>query len=295
MYFCVLLLSTLLLPVKVMVVWCCASPSCPQKSCQGFWSDFMFCMFYCEESSSLKSVFVEPFVGILKCMLKKTCQIVNVKKKKRWHTVYHSQNNVYRVKVNAMWKIHINYLSFNRFLCFICAISLKEWLELHVTRVRDSYQPNKEQLHLSGTSALISPRRFRLRRCYSPTSCVSCSFFSSRPANQQPLGSTVSPRHPDYLYSRRYGNSRRRAKRDVNQPELGECVVFFFQDRSPPPQSYTHPPSPCLGRKLVYASNCWNPKIPNSWHEYCVRGCFQLSDSLYIPSETQRKHILHPN
>ena len=55
--------------VQVMVVQCCASPYPPQLS-RFIDPGSCFVCFKCEDNSSLKSVFVEPSVGILKCMLK---------------------------------------------------------------------------------------------------------------------------------------------------------------------------------------------------------------------------------
>lgn len=100
---------------------------------------FMFCMFYCEEKKKnlVWSLYLwSPFVGILKCMLKKKnkkkplCQIVKKKLKKREEDeeddiLYITfKNNVYRVKVNAVWEIHINYLSFNGWLLFFASSRL---------------------------------------------------------------------------------------------------------------------------------------------------------------------------
>ena len=67
MYFCVLLLSTLLLPVKVMVVRCCAV-SIVSSNCQAFDPKFhvLYVLLWGEKkknntNSSLRSVSVEPF------------------------------------------------------------------------------------------------------------------------------------------------------------------------------------------------------------------------------------------
>ena len=114
---------------------------------------------------------------------KPLCQIVKKKEKKkkkkkeRWHTVYHVQNNVYRVKVNAMWEIHINYLSFKllflsllRLTCFLpdCDFWFTEkylfkhfyWYLRHwyfcLTNTKHRQIP-KKYLHLQALSAAFNP------------------------------------------------------------------------------------------------------------------------------------------
>lgn len=80
MYFCVFTVEYIALTCKSngSLMLCFSIVS---SNCQAFDPSSCFVCFNCEENSSLKSVFVEPFVGILKCMLKKKSIMSNCTKK----------------------------------------------------------------------------------------------------------------------------------------------------------------------------------------------------------------------
>lgn len=91
---------------------------------------------------------------------------------------------------------------------------------------------------------------------------------------------TVSLRHPNYLYSRHYGNNHSRAKREVYS-HYWESV---FQDRSPHLLHMLFPlPIPTPALFLSAWGGCMVPKnqICDNY-EYCLSGVLNLLDLLLL-------------